>query len=422
MTNEQQVQVVYNYLDKTNFCAMPFFHITIESNGDVKPCCLAHPLKNQDGTNLNIAEKSISDIIDHPTHIEFRESFLNNQNNPACKPCWGKFQNDKFSGRYMYSVSSLLIDKVLAIANNESAPKQNLLWLEIKAGNRCNLACRICGLWNSSKWLKETYDINKSLKKDYPIFKQSPELFYNRQAKWIDDIDFWRNVDKFDDIRIIHLMGGEPLMIREHYEMLKIISERFDPKQIDIWYNTNGTIIPNKEDEELYSKFKNIIWFLSIDDFGDKFEYQRKGGSWNEVKENLKYFCGKTNYKTTLDPTISVFNIFTLDEFLMEVQDMQFITSIIPHYVTSVDGIWNVRGLHSDVKQVITQHLTKSKSKIQTKYHKIIDDALEFMNSIDFWSEDLDKKRQYEIDFIDKARNESFVKTFSKMAKLLNYE
>jgi hypothetical protein len=44
------------------------------------------------------------------------------------------------------------------------------------------------------------------------------------------------------------------------------------------------------------------------------------------------------------------------------------------------------------------------------------------MNGIDMWSEDIDSRRKKEIFFVDKSRNEDFIKTFPEMARLLNYE
>lgn len=412
---------ILQWLSGNNFCAMPFFHIAVESNGGIRPCCLGEPLKNDDGTLLNIAGKSINDIINHPTHIKFRESFINNEQHEACSPCWGKYHQDKFAGRYVYSSSQKVSKLVKKISDGEPI-KQKLIWLEVKAGNRCNLSCRICGLWNSAKWLKETYNLKKMSDPNYPDFKNSQEFAYNQQAKWIDDVDFWQNIDGFDDIRIMHFMGGEPLMIEEHFEMLEAVANKFDASKIYIWYNTNGTIIPTPEQEKILDKFKQVLWSLSIDDFGDKFNYQRSGAIWDEVKENLKYFYSKPNYETTIDATISIYNIVTLDEFILELDKMNFISNFNPHYVTTPNGTTNVRTLHSDIKEKITEHLLSSKERLPLKYHNCIDTVLHFMNSIDAWSEEIDKKRRSDIVHIDMSRNEHFASTFPEMAVLLNYE
>jgi MoaA/NifB/PqqE/SkfB family radical SAM enzyme len=411
---------IHRWLETNNFCAMPFFHVAIESNGDVRPCCLGRPLKNEDGSVFNSAGMSINQVINHPTHIKFRQSFKDNQQHASCEPCWGEYHNDRFSGRYTYSASLKVSNEVLKIMAGSPA-EQKLVWLEIKAGNRCNLSCRICGIWNSAKWLKETYEFKKSNYDGYPELKNSEEFAYNQQAKWIDDVDFWKNVEGFDDIKIIHLMGGEPLMIEEHYEMLRSIAEKFDPSEIIIWYNTNGTVIPTAEQELLLSKFKRIMWSISIDDFGNKFDYQRKGASWSEVKDNLTYFFSKSNYQSLIDTTINVHNIATIHHFISELESLGIADYLYPHFVTTPKGIYNIRTLHPDIKKQIVSIL---ESNMPTNVHAAtqVKDIIRFMMSIDDWSPTLDASRKRHIEFIDRQRNESFIETFPEMAKLLGYE
>ena len=409
---------IINWLKTNNFCAMPFFHVAIESNGDVRPCCLGDPLKNPDGSTLNIAGKSIQEVIDHPTHIKFRESFLKNEQHPSCHQCWGSSHSDIYSGRMTYSTSRKIGDYTHEIMKG-CKPEQKLLWLEIKAGNRCNLACRICGLWNSAKWLKETYDIKKSRSSDnYPAFKDSPEYAYNQQSKWIDDINFWKNIDGFDEIKVIHLMGGEPLMIEEHYEMLKAIADKFDPSKIMIWYNTNGTVIPTAEQEEILSKFQQIHWSLSIDDMGDRFDYQRSGASWSEVKENIPYFFSKDNYDTVIDATISIYNILTINEFIDELNSMGIADRFQPHFVNSKVSSTCVRTLKKEVKEQIAEVL-RARSSFNSQQIEYI---INFMLTIDWHSDSMDQQRKYEIDLVDKSRNENFLKVFPEMSRLLGYE
>jgi len=417
---------IHNWLNTNNFCAMPFYHVAIESNGDVRPCCLGSELRNEDGTRLNISDSNmtVADVIKHPTHIKFRQSFLNNEQHPACQVCWGDYHNDRFSGRHVYSTSEKVNKDVEKVMLNTQTAEQKLLWLEIKAGNRCNLACRICGLWNSAKWLKETYDMKKQQygEAGYPEFKSSAEFKYNQQAKWIDNIDFWRNIDNFDDIKIIHIMGGEPMMIDEHFEMLKAIANKFDAGKIVIWYNTNGTTLPSEEQEAILAKFKKIIWSVSIDDCGDKFDYQRSGATWTDVKEKLPYFFNKGNYEASIDATISIFNITTIYDFVKELDTMGLSSYFMPHYVTTPGGHTNVRTLHKDIKEKIKTQLLENQNSINSSYTRQVTNIINFMMNIDEWSDEIDRRRRFEIDQVDRSRNESFVKTFPEMSKLLNYE
>ena len=44
--------------------------------------------------------------------------------------------------------------------------KKNLKFLDLKLGNICNLKCRICGSWSSSKWAQEEIKLgNKQARK-----------------------------------------------------------------------------------------------------------------------------------------------------------------------------------------------------------------------------------------------------------------
>lgn len=426
--NENDREEIKQWLDTNNFCAMPFYHVAIESNGDIRPCCLGDPLKNPDGTKLNIIGKTVKQIIDHPTHQAFRQSFVENKQHPACHPCWGKFHNDRFSGRYVYSSTEKANREVQQIMRGKK-PEQKLVWLEIKAGNRCNLSCRICGLWNSAKWLKETYDMKKIAHNgQYPDFKNSYELEYNTTSKWIDDVDFWKNIDGFDDIKVIHIMGGEPMMIEEHYEMLKAIDERFDASEIYIWYNTNGTIIPTDEEEKLLAKFKKVIWHVSLDDFNDKFDYQRKGANWEDAKKNIDYFFNKPNYTASIDATISIFNVLTFVDYVHELDSIllrngnRVGANLDIHYVSTSGAMFNIRTLHPDIKAKVFAKLTEDKKIVKEHYKKYFDHIIDFMMKMDEWSEATDNKRRFEISTIDKFRNEKFSNVFPEMAKLLNYE
>jgi hypothetical protein len=200
---------------------------------------------------------------------------------------------------------------------------------------------------------------------------------------------------------------------------------KFDASKIRVWYNTNGTKIPTPEQEALLDKFKCVMWSVSIDDFGPRFEYQRKGADWQDVKANLPYFFSKSNYESTIDATINIYNIYTINEFIAELDRMNLAQYFHPHYVTTPKGPTNVRGLHRDVKEIIKQHLitTTAMSSVNIRLAaKQIDKIISYMMDIDEWAPEIDKNRKFEIFKVDELRNESFLEIFPEMSKLLNYE
>ena len=127
----------------------------------------------------------------------------------------------------------------------------DLLRLDYWTGDLCNLACVICGPQNSSVW------------------KQQLNIPINRRINSVND--FWTNLD-LTKIKFVHFNGGEPLLSKEHVKFLHAFPNK---EQVTLNYNTNGTILPGKELNDLWLQFKLVQLDFSIDDIGDRFEYQR---------------------------------------------------------------------------------------------------------------------------------------------------
>ena len=71
-----------------------------------------------------------------------------------------------------------------------------------------------------------------------------------------------------------------------------------------------------KELNEIWPHFKRIELAYSIDDIGNRFEYQRHPAKWNVVHENILKFknSGLKNLSTQVCTTINLFNVAYLDE------------------------------------------------------------------------------------------------------------
>lgn len=331
-----------------NFCAMPFIHMAIEANGDVLPCCMGKPLKG-----LNIRNKTVGQVFSDPVRKEFIESFKRNEQHPACEVCW----KDPHSIRGKFSTSFASIDFTRSIMNGAD-PKEQLQWLEIKAGNRCNLKCRICGVHNSSAWAKDNHtfrNANNDIK-----FKDSFAYKLTQSCDWIDDPKFWNDLEQMESLKYLHFMGGEPFMVPEHFQLIQALVDNpdIDTSQTIIGYNTNGTYFPTKENFELYRNFKEVIFALSIDDIGPRFEYQRKIAEWQKVRNNIVNFKKRSienDYiSVSMDPTINMFNIFYLNEIREEFSKLGFLfEEAQEHYVFNYEN--DCRAMPKAVKDRILE-------------------------------------------------------------------
>ena len=131
------------------------------------------------------------------------------------------------------------------------------------------------------------------------------------------------------NITEIGYFGGEPLLSDENLDILRYCVETGHSKHITILLNTNGTVYTD-EIAMLFSKFKKVFLNFSIDDIGARFEYQRKGGNWDEVIDNMKKFIAHGGYNSwnviecKICCTVTSMNIENLITYLDAHEEAQF--------------------------------------------------------------------------------------------------
>ena len=412
-----------------NFCALPYVHMAIEANGDIRPCCMGSQFEDADGNRINVNNMSIGEAINHPVRQEFIDAFDRNEKHPACKACW-RDTNDKNVSRVSFSTNVGALEYTLRVMNGEPR-KREIKWLEVKPGNRCNLKCRICGIHNSSLWTKDEFDLNMA--KEYHgveragmKFKESPEYNYTKSCDWIDKEDFWRTINGLEEVRVLHFMGGEPFMVPEHFQLLQelINDPSIDTSEIIVRYNTNGTTYPSEDQIKILKQFKFIHFQISIDDIGKRFEYQRKGGIWSEVEENINRFIKNRHirsmhgpfrdgaWRVTLDPTISSFNVWYMAEFEAWAKTIEQEFNDRTFHVVK-NGPNNMRNLPEAVKEKIREKYKDTKSLwIKTN--------LTYMDGTQHFDEG-DTYRFFKIKngIVDKLRKEKFSEVFPEWYEIL---
>ena len=142
---------------------------------------------------------------------------------------------------------------------------------------------------------------------------------------------FWDNLDPLlSEVRYMEFTGGEPFMIQEHFDLLSRLVETGVAKDIEIHYNTNGTMYPEHA-EEIWQHFKTVEIAFSIDDLGPRFEYQRMNAQWDKVNENIQKFRllrhRWSNIQLQVCSTVNVFNVMYLEGLAnwIDQQDFDFI-------------------------------------------------------------------------------------------------
>jgi organic radical activating enzyme len=358
------------------FCVLPWISIEASPIGTVRPCCLADDeILDNDGHKFELSTANFADIQNSNHMRSLREQFLAGKRPQTCRKWWNEERGGRTSKR-MHTLDRLKH----SIADTEwTADAKPLMFLDLKLGNICNLKCRICGSWSSSQFATE--EINQ-----LPREQQKSSHAYQmlRAGAWPrENQQFWQQIDSvLTDIRYIEFTGGEPFMINEHFDMLQGIVDRGIADQVEIHYNTNGTQYPERG-EAIWRHFKTVEIAFSIDDIGERFEYQRSNANWPEVCANLDRFrdlkeCHK-NIVLQVCTTVNVFNVLYIDQVAQWIDQNKESFNFV--YWNMMHDAWHfsIATLPDTVKAAITQHLRSANVPLQ--YREEFDRIIDFMNT-----------------------------------------
>ena len=228
--------------------------------------------------------------------------------------------------------------------------------------------------------------------------------------------------------RSAYFAGGEPLITEEHYILLEemIRQNRHD---IDLRYNTNLSNLKFKDKDllQLWKHFDKVSLSVSIDHFGKRAEYIRKGTVWEKELENLKKVRELDYIQFNINTVISVFNYLTIDEFYFYLIDNNLLTPKDLSY-----SMYNMMSPKHLTAHILPRHLKdQARSKISKLYgyfheHKYKPDQLRQVHAMTEWVESKDlwevhkTKFQNETKIIDDVREESFVDVFPELAELMD--
>jgi MoaA/NifB/PqqE/SkfB family radical SAM enzyme len=391
---------------------LPWISLETSPIGTVRPCCLAeNELRDNAGDKFNLATAEFTTIQNSRDMQSLREQFLAGEQPETCRKCWREERSGRTSKR-MHTLDRL---KHMLPEQDWTQDAKPLMFLDLKLGNICNLKCRICGSWSSSTFATEEL-ANLALDQNR---KDSFHYTMLKQGAWPrENPVFWKELAGVaDQIRYIEFTGGEPFMIAEHFDLLRsLVSSGLAP-DIEIHYNTNGTQFP-VDAESIWQSFKTVEIAFSIDDVGDRFEYQRTNAQWSEVNENISRFrllrSQHKNIQLQVCSTVNVFNVCYLEELShwIEQQHFDFVYWNMMHEAY----YFSISTLPEAAKRVITQRLQLAQVNAQDRQE--FDRIIEFMMG----GASLDGNiLRMKIADLDRKRNQDLVRVEPELAHLIAY-
>lgn len=379
------------------FCTLPWINLSTDVNGSLRPCCkFAQPSVLNEFQLPNMKEDSLDVLWNDQRFQNLRQAFLDGKKPTECMSCW----NEEAAGLPSFR-TQFAIDKKIDTSTIEFLPYASTgpKAMDLKLNNVCNLKCRICGPQASSMFLKEEQD-RLNIKIEDGSYWLSNKILGTANEEVINK---WAQ-------ELIHLemTGGEPMASPENIKVLELLVNSGRAKHINLLLNTNGTLY-NKKFLDLLTQFKEVTLCLSIDDIGPRLEYERFPTEWNIIQENIKKFVelknNNSNIFLTLCPTVSVFNVYYLPEYLEWSKSMELFTYYnILHYAPYN----SIKNLPSKLKAIVADRLVAPE-------HEIIKNFL----NLECVDENLIQDFIRKTDELDQFREQNFETTFGLWGKLV---
>lgn len=393
------------------FCVLPWISLETSPIGTVRPCCLAiDEIVDDNKEKFKLSTVSLSEIQNSNYMSNMRQQFLNGEQPQTCRRCWQEERSGRTSKR-MHTLDRL---KHMINDTEWTADAKPLMFLDLKLGNICNLKCRICGSWSSSQFAAEELSfVSKEKQKSTFAYQMLQDGAWPRRSP-----EFWAELDKhLDDVRYIEFTGGEPFMIKEHFQLLQKLVDTGRARQIEIHYNTNGSIYPD-DAEEIWKHFKHVEIAVSIDDVGARFEYQRANAVWPDVCDNIACFRHlkqkHTNITLQVCCTVNIHNVYYIEEVAnwIATQEFDFVYWNMlhdPYYLS-------IATLPTRAKEAITVKLETAQVNYKTQQE--FQNIISFMNRGNSLDGKLLRMNVYDL---DQKRAQNLADVAPELAQLINY-
>ena len=406
MTDRQKELLI----ESDTFCMMPWLHLHAFPDGRAYPCCFAidkHPVGD-----LNT--ESMQDVFNGKDMKEMRVNMLNNKPSRQCTKCYDQEKSGFFSLRLSsnkhFGHNIGMVDTTQADGSADFVIK----YWDIRFSNLCNFACRSCGTWFSSNW----YEDHKKLHGRAPNHAK-----IMRVGRSADDV--WNQMlEHFDYVEQFYFAGGEPLIMEEHYKILKELDRR-KMYHVRLIYNTNFSKLKFKDMDvlELWNKFESVSVGASLDAMGTRAEYMRTGTKWSETEQNrrrMQEICPQVDFY--ISATVGLINALHVVDFHKEWSEQGYIKPQDFNFNLLQYPYWQrIDLLPQDYKEKVKQkyetHLEWLRPRDSlTRATKGFESGLDYMMRRDN-SKDFDQFKQG-MDGIDKIRNESITSTFPELKEL----
>ena len=390
MNETQKLEFEKKLKDKKIWwCPLPWTHIFSSLSGRYAPCYDALAPTGHNMEDTTIREWYTSDYQNRLRKEMLKEDYDDKFFDKHCTGCrkhellYGRSDRMKYVEQVLAGTFDSKVPELLrAVQKFQEDGKidldERILDIKMKMfGNACNLDCYMCTPRSANTRTLSLKKIGKVFDPDLdPKDGERMNTMKHDGEEYLDDV---ASVAKYT--RSIKLIGGEPLVMKNHYKLLDKLVQSGHSKGIDLIYKTNLSVfkMDNYDFRNYFGKFKEFIMKISIDSYGKYNDYIRKKSDWPQLIDNMMVMKNRKDSRVNVHSVVSflsVMHIWKLQEYLKEIG--------IPHtyYIIQHPAILQVKNLPYEIKQKLIPkykdypNIIKSLEKKQNK--------LDFVKTIEY--------------------------------------
>jgi len=398
-----------------NLCIKPFIQLATKPSGYTRVCCTSTSSKFIVDSNGNRLEfnSDLNQLWNSHTLVNLRKKFLNNEKPIECQACYDLESFGKKSKRQqendIYLKSNT--DRIIYAEHNNGELNSYPVILDLRFGNHCNLKCRSCFPSSSSLIEKEYNLINKEVINKLEIELDSEVSLWYKDKRFLEKIKLI-----LPELKFLYIVGGEPTIIPEVLKLLNLIIDSGYSKNIILSLNTNLSIFNNKF-FSILNKFKAVHIGPSIDIYGDRLKYVRHPLEWKTFKNNYKRLMDLNydNLYVFINITVSVYNIFHLEELYNKMLDMSNERVSFNFEILSIPSYLSFNILPDHLRKIAIEKIDHFISNVGIKDQLI---SIKYMLES---KDDYLNREKFKLftNTLDKIRNENFAETFPELKDLI---
>jgi len=379
-----------------SFCPAPWTSIFYNKNGS-KICC----------THREFVPGTPADYKNSVMLKKIKQEFLAGKRPDGCRNCW------EFEDAGLESIRTQVYNKITPLSPEGLTVDSeiDLQYIEIRASNLCNFSCRMCTPVDSNRIAMEL--------EEKPHLKKWLFVNDNQQTalEEISEEDFNQIKKALPQAKWIMLTGGEPMIIRQYYDLLDYMNDNNISQNATLQFHTNASVYNERIVEKL-KKFKSLHITLSLDGSNQVAEYQRYGTNWAVVEKNCFELAKLKNCNLVVNSSLSAYTILDLEnftKFLLRLYNANTSTWFIMKLIQNPKPI-KIYVLNDDLRSRAIEQIDLAESLIQD-----IPNFSFLINGFKIWRKELSNSYNSEeykefVEFtkdFDESRNEKFESIFN---------